>query len=84
MEGQLLLEDESCWKQKSPKSIGWLTWGCAIQSKVTWRLPAAGSRLVQEADEVLAAARLLQLSNRFGFDLADPLASYFEDVPDFL
>ena len=39
--------------------------------------------LVKEPDEFLATAWLLKLTNGFGFNLTNPLASYFEDVPDF-
>src|SRR5690606_38742080 len=38
-------------------------------------------RSIEEADQVLAAARLLQLAHRLGFDLADSLAGDLEDVP---
>ena len=39
--------------------------------------------LVQEADEVLAAAGLLQLADCFRLNLANAFASHFEDVADF-
>jgi hypothetical protein len=35
------------------------------------------SDLIQKAREFLAAAGLLQFAHRFGFDLADTLASHF-------
>lgn len=37
---------------------------------------------VQEADQFLAAAGLLQLADRLGFDLTDTLARDLEDVSD--
>ena len=41
------------------------------------------SVLVQKAHQVLTAAGLLQLANRFGFDLTNALASHFENVAHF-
>ena len=38
---------------------------------------------VQEPREFLAAAWLLQLANRLGFDLADALTGHFENVSHF-
>src|SRR5262245_20833714 len=39
--------------------------------------------LIQKAHQLLAATRLLQLADGFGFDLADALAGDLEDVADF-
>src|SRR5262245_12174747 len=39
--------------------------------------------LIQEPNQLAAAAGLLELANRFGFDLADALASDLEYVADF-
>src|SRR6185295_9124658 len=40
-------------------------------------------RLIQEPNQFATAARLLQLTDRLGFDLADALAGHFENVTDF-
>src|ERR1041384_4818050 len=40
-------------------------------------------RLVEEADELLAAGGLLALADGFGFDLANAFAGDLEDVADF-
>src|SRR5690242_13656476 len=40
--------------------------------------------LVEEPDQLLAAARLLQLAHSLGLDLANSLAGHFENVTDFL
>ena len=39
--------------------------------------------LVEEADQFLAAAGLLQLADGFGFDLTNTLAGYLKNVTDF-
>ena len=39
--------------------------------------------LVKEADELLRTAGLLQLSNRFGFNLTDAFSRHLEDVAYF-
>ena len=40
-------------------------------------------QLVEEPGQFLAAARLLQLADSLGLDLADALAGHLEDVADF-
>ncbi len=39
---------------------------------------------VEEPYQLLASCRLLEFSNRLGFDLADPFSCYLENVSDFL
>src|ERR1700722_16735049 len=48
------------------------------------RRPVAASNSIQETDQLLAAAGLLQLADRLGFDLANTFTRHFENVTNFL
>lgn len=41
------------------------------------------ARLVEESNQLLAAARLLQLANCFGFDLTDTFTGNFKNMANF-
>src|SRR5690606_37039346 len=78
----------SRWQRADSRFLeGRVRWaGPSRQSPARWD-PATARQstraLVQESDQVLDAAWLLQLAHRLGFDLSNPFARYFEDVSDF-
>src|SRR5690349_18351357 len=55
-----------------------------VRSKKARIAPGLSISVVEEAAELPAAARMLELAQRLGFDLADAFAGHTELLADFL